>query len=226
MRNLIIGGFAALFLAACVGLLYTLGGFMNVAAVNKDSPPVAWLLHTTYRNSVERRAPKEEAIPSDFDSKDRILAGAQSFVEMCQGCHTPPGISRSVIAEGLNPPPPDLTHIIPHRTPAEAFWVIKHGVRMTGMPAFGPTHDDDTLWSLVAFIDYVKSANPNQYQRLVDQATGALPPDAGLGHRHPAPSSGAKAGGRHAAQRSTEANTEQPAPSHSDNKSGHGGHAH
>jgi len=199
MRNIFIGGFIALLLAGGVALFYTLGGFMNVAATHKEPPPVAWLLHTTYRNSVEQHA-ADIKVPAGLGSKEQVLSGALKYLEMCSGCHTAPGVQRSVVAEGLNPPPPHLAKIFPHRTKTEAFWVIKHGVRMTGMPAFGPTHSDEAIWEIVAFIDHASKANPKQFQTLMDQAQGKLPPDAGLGHRHSAaPASEDNGAGRHSA---------------------------
>ena len=42
-------------------------------------------------------------------------------------------------------------------TPAEQFWIIKHGVKMTGMPAWGVTHDDEMLWDVVALVRKLQS---------------------------------------------------------------------
>ena len=183
MRNLIIGGIAALALAGTAGLVFGLGGFMNVAATYPDPPPVGWFLHTTYRQSVERRSSDIQA-PIDLGNRQQVLRGAQNFIAMCSGCHTPPGLSKTPVSTGLNPPPPDLAEIIPHRSPEEAFWVIKNGVRMTGMPAFGPTHKDEELWALVAFVEQMSDATPEAYNTLVAQAKRSALADDGHGHRH------------------------------------------
>ena len=164
MRNLIIGGIAALALAGTAGLVFGLGGFMNVAATYPDPPPVGWFLHTTYRQSVERRSSDIQA-PIDLGNRQQVLRGAQNFIAMCSGCHTPPGLSKTPVSTGLNPAPPDLAEIIPHRSPEEAFWVIKNGVRMTGMPAFGPTHKDEELWALVALSSKCPTPRPRPITR-------------------------------------------------------------
>jgi mono/diheme cytochrome c family protein len=64
----------------------------------------------------------------------------------------PPGRKPFLGAGYMNPSPPDLAKIAPERSPQELFWVIKHGLRMTGMPAWGPTHGDEQLWDLVAMV--------------------------------------------------------------------------
>lgn len=79
---------------------------------------------------------------------------------------------------------PDLADLIPHRSPAEAFWMIQNGVRMTGMPAFGPTHEDEELWALVAFLDRIAGASPQGYEALVAEARRTAPAYDGHGHRH------------------------------------------
>lgn len=167
-------------------------GLFNVAATWEDPAPVAWVLHGTYRNSVEARANSIEP-PADLKSETRILQGARNYLAMCSGCHTPPGLSATPVSQGLNPSPPDLADIIPHRTSAEAFWVIKNGVRMTGMPAFGATHKDEELWALVAFLQANSDATPEAYESLIARANQSAPASDGHGHRHgnePAPASG------------------------------------
>lgn len=192
MRNLIIGGIASFILSSIVGVAFGLGGFMNVAATYEDSPPVAWFLHSTYAQSVARRS-ADIHVPKNLENEQQVLQGARNYLAMCSGCHTPPGLSKTPVAQGLNPAPPNLAELIPHRSPAEAFWVIKNGVRMTGMPAFGPTHKDAELWALVAFLGQVSETTPAAYDNLIAQAKQSAPASDGHGHRHgnePPPASG------------------------------------
>ena len=55
-------------------------------------------------------------------------------------------------------------------TPAEQFWVVKHGLKMTGMPAWGVTHDDELLWDVVAFLRKLPELSADQYRALVESA--------------------------------------------------------
>jgi mono/diheme cytochrome c family protein len=91
----------------------------------------------------------------------------------------------------MNPPPPDLADRAKVRTPAELFWVTKHGIRMTGMPAWGPTHSDKQLWELVAFVEKLPELSKVEYQKLIEQGAthghsdehgGPAGTEAGQGH--------------------------------------------
>jgi mono/diheme cytochrome c family protein len=68
--------------------------------------------------------------------------------------------------KGLNPQAPNLTDAVKAWTPRQLFWIIKHGVKMTGMPSFGATHDDDEVWSIVAFIEKLSGMSAEQYRQL------------------------------------------------------------
>ena len=183
MRNLFIGSIASLILLGVIGVAVSLSGAVNVAAINKDAKPVAWFLHSTYANSVASRS-ADIPVPKNLKNEQQILQGARNYLAMCSGCHTPPGLSKTPVAQGLNPAPPNLAELIPHRTPAEAFWVIKNGVRMTGMPAFGPTHKDEELWALVAFLEASSDTTPAAYENLIAQAKQSAPASDGHDHRH------------------------------------------
>ena len=104
---------AILIVAAVVAVpTFIYSGVFNVAATWEEPRPIAWLLHSTYANSVAARA-NDIQVPEDLGSREQVLQGARNFVAMCSGCHTPPGLSETPGSAGLNPPPPDLTEIIP-----------------------------------------------------------------------------------------------------------------
>jgi len=63
----------------------------------------------------------------------------------------------------MRPQPPDLSEAAAEWTPQEIFWIVKHGVKMTGMPAFGPSHGDDTLWNVAAFVKQLPAMTPERY---------------------------------------------------------------
>lgn len=119
--------------------------------------------------SIHRRS-KNLKMP-DLEDPQLILKGAGQYAAMCTGCHLAPGVSDSELRAGLYPQPPNLTRT--RVDPRDAFWVIKHGIKMSGMPAWGKTHDDATLWSMVAFIEKLPEMNPQQYEAIVTKA----PPD-------------------------------------------------
>ena len=181
MRNFMMGMLTTMILAIVGTSAIVWGGWFPVAATGQKPEPLRSLIHTTYERAVARAA-TDIAVPDDLGGEDQVLRGAYSFQAMCAGCHTPPGAQRSVQAQGMNPPPPRLAELLEHRTPGEAVWVIENGVRMTAMPAFGPTHDAEDLWALVAFLRAAPSAA--DYQALVAQARERFTQDDGHDHSH------------------------------------------
>ena len=92
--------------------------------------------------------------PGNLDDPEIVRAGARAFSERgCTNCHGAPGVNWQKFSEGLNPDPPDLKDIVHERQPAQLFWVVKNGIKMTAMPSFGAIGTDDKeIWSIVAFI--------------------------------------------------------------------------
>src|SRR5258706_6732297 len=95
----------------------------------------------------------------------RIAAGAQRYAALCAGCHLAPGVTKSDIRPGLYPHPPNLAQ--EDLQPAQrAFWVVKHGIKMSAMPAWGKTLDDAAIWDIVAFVRKMPAMTPETYQEL------------------------------------------------------------
>lgn len=151
-------------------LVFAYSGLYDVAATTPHSGPVSWFMHTTYHASMARRAQAVSAPRLDDDR--RRLAGAGDYDAMCAGCHGAPGREPDALGKGLNPSPPDLAESASHLTDAELFWVTKYGIRMTGMPAWGKTHSDDDLWSVVAFVRELPGLESAQYRNWVERSAG------------------------------------------------------
>lgn len=157
------------------GLLFILSGAFNVAAIEPDSAVSEWILHTTMRRSVAMRS-SGIAAPKRF-TDEQVRKGFEEFAAMCVGCHGAPGRMRNAAGRGLNPRAPDLAQAARNWDNSSLFWIVKNGVRMTGMPAFGATHDDETLWNIVAFVKHLPNITSAQYSKLEEQA-------AESGHMH------------------------------------------
>ena len=162
----LIGG-AILTVIAAGSLFVYMGGY-DVAADTPHTQPVFWLMTTVRERSIAARTNGIVA-PPDLTDPKRIASGAAQYEEMCSGCHLAPGMKRTEISQGLYPRAPELRRGS-GRTPAEEFWVVKHGLKMSGMPAWGVTHDDDMLWDIVAFVRKLPELTPDQYQALVKSA--------------------------------------------------------
>jgi mono/diheme cytochrome c family protein len=160
----------ALVLVAGLGLVY--GGVFNVAADSPHWSITYRLIEWTRERSITARV-GEVGAPPDFGDSQLIAMGAEHYAEMCTGCHLAPGMKETEIRAGLYPRPPRLVEHASHRRPAEAFWIIKHGLKMTGMPAWGVTHDDRSIWAMVAFLQKLPELSSAQYEALVEQGHGS-----------------------------------------------------
>ena len=162
------GSAAAIGVIAIVGFAYS--GIYDVSAGSSHSSMANWLLSTTSHASIARRA-KDIEVPNLSDDA-MARAGVNDFNGMCAGCHGAPGRDPEAMGQGLNPPPPDLAESAAEMSPAELFWVTKNGIKMTGMPEWGATHDDDAIWPVVALMTRLPELNASQYQELIDSAGG------------------------------------------------------
>ena len=167
--------------ATAVGsLAFIYSGLADVAATSPHWPITGWFLATTMETSVRRHA-RGIAPPASVGDDDRVREGAPAYDAMCASCHGAPGRDPGVVGRGLNPEPPVLAKEAEGWSPSEIFWVTSHGIRMTGMPAFGPTHTDEELWVVVALVKRLPRLSAADYRAL-------LPPggedEHGHGHSH------------------------------------------
>ena len=145
-------------------------GSYNVAATVPHWGITHWFLEEVRERSISAHS-RKIVVPSLNDPK-LIGAGFKNYHEMCRLCHGAPGYSRTEIAKGLYPLPPDLTkeELVKRQNDAELYLVIKNGIKMTGMPAFGPTHSEDELLGIVAFLKRLPNLKPEEYRSLVKAA--------------------------------------------------------
>ena len=166
----IFGFVTAMALSALVAALLIYGGRYNVSALEPHHPIMAWVLHTTMETSVRHHA---EAIVPPANLPARASQGFQDFDEMCVQCHGAPGKERGEVGQGLRPQPPSLVDAAQRWRPSEIFWIVKNGVHMTGMPAFGPTHDDQRIWDIIAFVGSLKGVTPERYEQMRSSMSNA-----------------------------------------------------
>ena len=153
----------ALCLVGAVGAgVFFLGGFYDVAASEQDPALVSLALIHVRQASIERHA--DAPVPAGLYAPARVRDGVQTYRTLgCQDCHGGLGAPPARFSEGLNPPP-NLKAVIGDITPAQLFWVLKYGIKMSAMPSFGtgrqPAPDAD-LWDVVAFLKQVPSLSPD-----------------------------------------------------------------
>ena len=170
--------FAGVVVTVLVGL--AIGGFIfatgrfNVAAI---APPdfidkvAPWALG----KALDRRA-REVTDPIAKDP-GAVARGLSHYREDCLLCHGAPGVDAAEFQEGMNPTPPEIdAPPVQQASDAELFWVIKNGIRMTGMPGFGVNHKDEEIRHIVAFVRHVP--------QLTDAERQALKTGEGEEHHH------------------------------------------
>jgi hypothetical protein len=150
----LLGGFA---------VIYT--GAYDVAATAPHWPVTHWIMETARIRSIRAHAAGIQ-VPPDFDDPRNIPIGVEHFAAHCAVSHGAPGVPRGDIATGLYPPPPDLAKTAPFYNPGELFWIVKNGIKMTGMPSWSD-HSDAELWATVAFIKKLPDMSEQDYATLV-----------------------------------------------------------
>jgi mono/diheme cytochrome c family protein len=154
-------------LAAAAGAFIYSGAY-NIGADAPHSRFVYGLLDELRDHSVASHA-RGVAVPKDLNDPRRVAAGAGLYDEMCTGCHLGPGLEKSEMSQGLYPAAPELARG-DDLSPAEQFWTIKHGMKLSAMPAWGKTHSDELIWDMVAFIRQMPKLSPAQYKAAVASA--------------------------------------------------------
>lgn len=144
-------------------------GIYNIAADEPHTPAVYSVLERLRNQSIRAHA-SGISPPADLASAQRVSVGAGLYGEMCSGCHLGPGVEKSEVSQGLYPQAPELTSVGQRLTPGQQFWIIKHGVKLSAMPAWGKTHPDPLIWDMVAFVRKLPGMTPEQYKALVASA--------------------------------------------------------
>ncbi|UYG09238.1 c-type cytochrome [Halomonas sp. M4R1S46] len=181
MFRILAGIVLGLGLLGAGAMAYMHSGMYNVAASDDHLPLVESVLHSTMHASVSSRA--EDIEVPDLDDPAMIRQGARAYEDLCTACHLKPGLDGTVLRAGLNPVPPRLAEPN-HRSPAEQFWIIKHGIKMTGMPAWGETHDDAELWEMVAFLQRLPELSEQDYAASIAPEARQGVADDGHDHEH------------------------------------------
>jgi mono/diheme cytochrome c family protein len=163
MRVLAFIGALAIVVAIAAGVFF-LGGFFDVAATEEDNPVVQWGLIHVRTASIDRHAGGTP--PLKLDDPAVIRDGARAFARAgCANCHGAPGVEWAKFSEGLNPDPPDLKEAVAGSPPARIFWVVKNGIRMTGMPSFGKAGvADNEIWQITAFVKALPKVSEADYK--------------------------------------------------------------
>jgi cytochrome c553 len=150
-------------LAVAGGALFIGSGVYDIGADDHHTKLVLAVIERLRDHSIEARTRRLEV--HTISDPARLAAGAQHYAALCVSCHLAPGVTKSDIRPGLYPHPPNLAQEDIQSAP-RAFWIIKHGIKMSAMPAWGKTLDDAAIWDLVAFVRKLPEMTPETYAEL------------------------------------------------------------
>lgn len=171
----------ALVLVAAAPFVVSLSGLVSIAASSGHFAPVGWFLHWTMQNAVSRQS-LGISVPDGVDLADPALVqrAAGHFATGCAGCHGAPGVPQSPVVLSMMPAPPRLEGKVEEWADRELFWIVQHGIKYSGMPAW-PTQDrEDEVWAQVAFLRALPGMSPQTYSELALGAQrGEEPMEAG-----------------------------------------------
>jgi cytochrome c553 len=163
----------AVFLAvmAVGGFLLAASGVIPIKASSGHWAVTRWLLQFSKQRSVSTNSLGMDAPP--LDEARLVLKGAGAYETNCLACHGSPSLPAPRVARGMTPPPPYLPPALSKYEDAEVFYIVKHGIKFTGMPAWPAQARDDEVWAMVAFLRALPRLDAGGYERLVRGGTGA-----------------------------------------------------
>lgn len=153
-------------------------GIISISASSGHWTITDLILHTAMRRSVIFHA-RNVTVPPDLEHPGLVRRGAAHFESGCAPCHGSPVRPRSTVPQEMTPPPPPLAPVIGQWEPQHLFWIVKHGVKFTGMPAWPALSRDDEVWAITAFLLAMPEMDGATYTALAYGA--AEPPARGAG---------------------------------------------
>jgi len=160
-KPVLIAAIACLVLGALGAVAYIKSGLYNVAASKPHTNLTFWVTHETMIHSVRRHA--ASVTPPQQFSAAQVVAGFCSYQTHCVACHGAAQVGRQRWAGGMEPSPPYLLDINQRFTRPQLFWIVKNGIKMTGMPSWKNEMSDAEIWSVVAWIEASAKLPPGTY---------------------------------------------------------------
>jgi len=161
----------ALLVAATAGGAFVYAGIYNIAATDQHTAPVYWLLDYAMRRSVKSRTTDIDT-PALGDT-ERIRNGFRLYRDKCLQCHGAPGVPPDALAFGMTPAPASLVATAREWDAKEIYWVVRNGIKMSGMPGWAYRLSDEEIWDVVAFVRRLPAFSPKEYAQWSASASAA-----------------------------------------------------
>jgi cytochrome c553 len=161
-------------LAIALGMGAALMAVSGVVPIKASSGH--WLITTRLLDFAKLQSVRTHSLGLNAPPLDAalVLRGAGHYAIGCESCHGGPGKSVPAVMAAMTPPPPALTREqIGRWTPEQLFYIVKHGIKFTGMPAWPAQTRDDEVWAVVAFVREMANLPSAEYRRLAAGAATA-----------------------------------------------------
>lgn len=143
--------------------IYISSGTYDISQLTPHNNFTKSIIGITTHRSINKRL-KEIVVPGNLTDTAMIVRGFKQYNQMCLGCHNAPGLPENKFVDGWYPKPPELYKFSKEDDAPEFFWITKYGIKMTSMPAFKPTLEDDKLWEITAFVTQkLGKMSPTEY---------------------------------------------------------------
>ncbi len=163
-------------LVGAAGLALAVSGLVSIAASAGHWDLTAWFLHATMQRAVAVQSALTEP-PPDLDDVALIQRGAGHYQNGCAPCHGAPGVPQGAVVLSMTPEPPYLPPRIPTWEKDELHWIVLHGIKYSGMPAWATQERPAEPWSVVAFLLQLPGMDAATYRDLAyGPALDAAPP--------------------------------------------------
>ena len=155
-------------LGALAGVFVLKSGWYNIGATKQHRQPVYSVLEQGMHESVRHHA-GEVKVPQPLAgeaARVQVVAGAGLYRQHCAQCHGAPGVAQDAIGQSMQPIPGPLVDAAKRWHRNELYWITRHGIKMSGMPAWGHHLDEAQLWSVVAFLGQLPTMSAQDYAQL------------------------------------------------------------
>lgn len=159
MRKVLLGAVLMLVILVLSALAVMRLGLMPVSADGTHSSLEARIMPAVLHASIVRHA-SGDTNPVSV-SEESLKTGVSTYKAMCARCHSTPGGNPSIYGQSFYPPAPQLLGPVSNYTASQLFWLIKHGIRNTGMPAWGAMLSDDEIWQIVSLLRQSQDLPPS-----------------------------------------------------------------
>jgi len=161
IQLVVVAALALLALGALAGFAYMKSGIYNVGASKPHTPFTFYVTNETMIHSVRSHARGIVAPPSAGAAQ--VRAGFCAYETHCVACHGAAAVARQRWAAGMEPQPPYLLDATEKFQPRELFWIVRNGIKMTGMPSWRDSLSDAQTWDVVAWLEASRQMPPQTY---------------------------------------------------------------